>query len=146
MMQFLCLLCPILDKMDRNSLYWTTFLFMSNYPWNITLNTPGEHITREGFAPNPTADQLTRFAYSFPVTTQPLPEQNLNRFQIFISHTDIFWEYKLNLGWWLQSEATSLHRNYWHNYEKRCCVISHKQFKTPLREHMVKLKIISLYI
>ena len=42
--------------------------------------------------------------------------------------------------------STTLHRNYWHNYEKRCCVISHKQLKTLLRDNMVKLKIISIYI
>ena len=37
-------------------------------------------------------------------------------------------------------------RNYWHNYEKPCCAGSHKQCKTLLKDHMVRLKIISLYI
>ena len=46
----------------------------------------------------------------------------------------------------LYDVVKTLHRNYWHNYEKRCCVISHKQLKTLLRDNMVKLKIISLYI
>ena len=42
--------------------------------------------------------------------------------------------------------TTTAVRNYWHNYEKRYCFGSHKQLKTLLREHMVKLKIVSLYI
>ena len=33
-------------------------------------------------------------------------------------------------------------RNYWHNYVKRCCSGS----KTLRKDHMVRLKIISLYI
>ena len=37
-------------------------------------------------------------------------------------------------------------RNYWHNHEKRCCSGSHKQCKTLLKDHMVRLKIMSLYI
>ena len=36
--------------------------------------------------------------------------------------------------------------NYWHNHEKPCCSGSHKQCKTLLKDHMVMLKIISLYI
>ena len=36
--------------------------------------------------------------------------------------------------------------NYLDKCEKRRCAGHHKQFKTLLREHMVKLKIISLYI
>ena len=35
---------------------------------------------------------------------------------------------------------------YWDNYEKRYFFGSHKQLKILLREYMVKLKIISLYI
>ena len=42
--------------------------------------------------------------------------------------------------------TTTVVRNYWHNYEKRYCFGSHKQLKTLFRDHMVKLKIISLYI
>ena len=41
---------------------------------------------------------------------------------------------------------TTVVRNYWHNYEKRYCFGSHKQCKTLLKDHMVSLKIISLYI
>ena len=41
---------------------------------------------------------------------------------------------------------TILHRNYPDNCEKRCCSGSHKQFKTLFKDHMVRLKIISLYI
>ena len=37
-------------------------------------------------------------------------------------------------------------RNYWRNYEKRCFSGSHNQCKTLLKDHMVRLKIISLYI
>ena len=43
-------------------------------------------------------------------------------------------------------KPTTVVRNYWHNYKKRYCFGSHKQFKTLFRDHMVKLKIISLYI
>ena len=42
--------------------------------------------------------------------------------------------------------TTIVDRIYWDNYEKRYFFASHKQLKTLLREHMVKLKIISLYI
>ena len=42
--------------------------------------------------------------------------------------------------------ATILHRNYRDKCEKRCCSASHKQCKTLFRDHMVRLKIISLYI
>ena len=41
---------------------------------------------------------------------------------------------------------TRLVRNYWEIGEKRRRTWNHKQLKTLLREHMVKLKIISLYI
>ena len=44
------------------------------------------------------------------------------------------------------SKTTIVDRIYWDNYEKRYFFASHKQLKTLLREHMVKLKIISLYI
>ena len=43
-------------------------------------------------------------------------------------------------------EATMLIRNYRHNYEKRCCSSSHKECNTPFKDHMVRLKIMSLYI
>ena len=43
-------------------------------------------------------------------------------------------------------EPTIVDRIYWDNYEKRYFLGSHKHLKTLLREHMVKLKIISLYI
>ena len=36
--------------------------------------------------------------------------------------------------------------SYWHNYEKRYCFGGHKQCKTILKDHMARLKIISLYI
>ena len=42
--------------------------------------------------------------------------------------------------------TTIVDKIYWDNYEKRYCFGSHKQLKTLLRDHMVKLKIISLYI
>ena len=42
--------------------------------------------------------------------------------------------------------ATTVVINYWHNYEKRYCFGSHKQCKTLLKDHMARLKIISLYI
>ena len=35
---------------------------------------------------------------------------------------------------------------YRYNCEKRCCSGSHKQFKTLFKDHMVRLKISSLYI
>ena len=38
--------------------------------------------------------------------------------------------------------ATTVVRNYWHNYEKRYCFGSHKQCKTLLKNNMVTLKII----
>ena len=41
---------------------------------------------------------------------------------------------------------TIMCKNYWEKCEKRRSVASHKQFKTLLRAHMAKLKIISLYI
>ena len=37
-------------------------------------------------------------------------------------------------------------QKYLHNYEKRCCSWSHKQCKTVLKDHMVRFKIMSLYI
>ena len=37
-------------------------------------------------------------------------------------------------------------RNYLDNCEKRCCSCNHKQCKTLLKDHVVRLKIISLYI
>ena len=37
-------------------------------------------------------------------------------------------------------------RNYRDLYEKRCCSGSHKQCKTIFKDHMVRFKIISLYI
>ena len=43
-------------------------------------------------------------------------------------------------------KPTMLVRNYWEKREKRRRTWSYKQLKTLLREHMVKLKIISLYI
>ena len=39
-----------------------------------------------------------------------------------------------------------LFKNYGYKCEKRCCSGSHKQFKTPFKDHMVRLKIMSLYI
>ena len=42
--------------------------------------------------------------------------------------------------------TTMLVRNYWEKREKLRRTWSHKELKTILREHMVKLKIISLYI
>ena len=42
--------------------------------------------------------------------------------------------------------STTLHRNYRDHCEKRCCSGSHKQFKTLFKDHMARLKIISLYI
>ena len=41
---------------------------------------------------------------------------------------------------------TTVVRNDWHNYEKRYCFGGHKQCKTLFNDHMVSLKIISLYI
>ena len=43
----------------------------------------------------------------------------------------VIWDQIINIF----KVATTLHRNYWHNYEKRCCVISHKQLKTLLRDN-----------
>ena len=43
-------------------------------------------------------------------------------------------------------ESTILTKNYGQNCEKRRCPLHHKQFKTLFREHMVRLKIISLYL
>ena len=37
-------------------------------------------------------------------------------------------------------------RNYRHKREKRCCSGSHKQRKTLFKDHIVRFKIISLYI
>ena len=37
-------------------------------------------------------------------------------------------------------------KNYRDICEKRCCSGSHKQLKTLFKDHMVRLKIISLYI
>ena len=37
-------------------------------------------------------------------------------------------------------------KNYRDKCEKRCCSGSHKQFKTLFKDHMVRLKIMSLYI
>ena len=42
--------------------------------------------------------------------------------------------------------STIMEINYLDNSEKRRCIWHHKQFKTRFREHMVTLKIISLYI
>ena len=41
---------------------------------------------------------------------------------------------------------TIVDKIYWPKYKKRCCSCSHKQCKTLLRDHMVRLKIMSLYI
>ena len=46
---------------------------------------------------------------------------------------------------WPQT-GTMLVRNYRDKREKRCCSGSHKQCKTLFKDHMVRLKIISLYI
>ena len=43
-------------------------------------------------------------------------------------------------------EATTVVRNHRHNYEKWYCFGSHNQCKHLLKGHMVRLKIISLYI
>ena len=42
--------------------------------------------------------------------------------------------------------GTMLCKNYRDNCEKRCCSGSQKQFKTLFKDHMVRLKILSLYI
>ena len=42
--------------------------------------------------------------------------------------------------------TTIVVRNYRDNCEKQCCPGSHKQCKTLFKDHMVRLKIISLYI
>ena len=42
--------------------------------------------------------------------------------------------------------STMLVRNYRDKREKRCCCGSHKQCKTLFKDHMVRFKIISLYI
>ena len=44
------------------------------------------------------------------------------------------------------NRPTTVDRNYWHNYEKWYCSGIHKQCKTLFKDHMVGLKIISLYI
>ena len=44
------------------------------------------------------------------------------------------------------NSQTILAKNYGQNCEKRRCPLHHKQFKTLFKDHMVKLKIISLYI
>ena len=46
----------------------------------------------------------------------------------------------------LLQTPTTVVRNYWNNYEKLYCFGSHKQCKTLFNDHMVSLKIISLYI
>ena len=46
----------------------------------------------------------------------------------------------------LISKATTLHRKCRDNCEKRFCSGSHKQFKTLFKDHMVRFKIISVYI
>ena len=43
-------------------------------------------------------------------------------------------------------ECTIMCKNYRNNCEKRCCSGSHKQFKILFKDHMVRLKIISLDI
>ena len=45
-----------------------------------------------------------------------------------------------------QPVATMLVRNYGDKREKRCCSGCHKKCKTFVKDHMVRLKIISLYI
>ena len=52
-------------------------------------------------------------------------------------------EKKVNVS---EIKPTMVFKNYWHNYEKRCCSDSHKQCKTLFKDHMTRLKIISLYI
>ena len=42
--------------------------------------------------------------------------------------------------------ATMVVRNFRDKREKRCCTGSHKQCKTLFKHHMVRFKIISLYI
>ena len=42
--------------------------------------------------------------------------------------------------------STTVHRNYRDKCEKPCCSASYKQCKTLFNDHMVRLKIISLYI
>ena len=42
--------------------------------------------------------------------------------------------------------ATMLVTNYRDKREKRCCTGSHKQFKPLFKDHMAKLKILSLRI
>ena len=42
--------------------------------------------------------------------------------------------------------SSTIHRNYRDKWEKSCCSASHKQCKTLFNDHMVRLKIISLYI
>ena len=51
-----------------------------------------------------------------------------------------------SIALYLSHVATTVHRNYWDKCEKRSCSASHKQCKTLFRDHMVRLKIISLYI
>ena len=46
----------------------------------------------------------------------------------------------------LMVQLTMVFRNYRDKLEKQCCSGSHKQFKTHFKDHMVLLKIISLYI
>ena len=43
-------------------------------------------------------------------------------------------------------ESTIMCKNHRDNCEKRCCSGSHKQIKTLFKDHMVRLKIISLDI
>ena len=55
----------------------------------------------------------------------------------------------LDIGWVINkfsNHPTMLVRNYRDKRAKRCCSGSHKQCKTLFKDHMVRFKIISLYI
>ena len=43
------------------------------------------------------------------------------------------------------NRPTMVFRNYWNSYEKRCCSGGQKQCKILLKDHMARLKTMSIY-